>query len=150
MASFANEPEINNDLLSDEEVDDQMNNCKVCMKPFNKLLAHLRFQKVCRDGYGEEGLKRLKEEQSLKRKKDKAKWKHEKELQQKGSEENLQLTKCKVCEQSFKTMNGHFRFNPDCKSHYSDAELSNHDMNPDPNRKDYFSKYHKENRLDKH
>lgn len=150
MASLANEPKLNNDLLPDEEVDDQMNNCKVCMKPFNKLLAHLRFQKVCREGYGEEELNQLKEEQSLKRKKDKAKWKHEKELQQNDSKEDQQLTKCKVCQGSFKTIKGHFRFNPDCKSQYSDAELSKLEMNSDPNRKCYFSKYHKEHRQDKH
>ena len=150
MASFANEPGLNDDSVPDEEVDDQMNNCKVCMKPFNKLLGHLRFQKVCREGYGEEELNRLKEEQSSKRRKDKAKWKHEKELQQNDSKEIQQLTKCKVCQGSFKTIKGHFRFNPDCKRQYSDAELSKLEMISDPNRKDYFSKYHKEHRLDKH
>ena len=148
-ANLGNRAKFGNEDMedSDQEIDDQMNNCKVCMKPFNKLLAHLRFQEVCRNGYAEMELEELKQKQASKRKVYKAKSKHDKELKKKP-EDTSKLDKCKVCQRSFKNINGHFRFNPDHKERYSEAELSKINLKFEQNKKDYFSNYHKSHPAD--
>ena len=148
-ANLENRAKFGNDDMedSDQEIDDQMNNCKVCMKPFNKLLAHLRFQEVCRNGYNEMELEGLKQKQASKRKAYKAKSKHDKELK-KEQQDTSQMDKCKVCQRSFKNINGHFRFYPDHKDKYTEAELSKINLKFEQNKKDYFSNYHKSHPAD--
>ena len=107
-------------------------------------MLHVTKNDICNAGYGENGLKTLKEAAAADRRRYKTEWKQNQSTSEKMQDYNQT---CGVCNLDFKNVKHHLNQSPDCKKMYKEEELKELTKKIDEkikeNTKTYNSEYYK-------
>ena len=98
----------------------KLRKCNVCKSKFANLLLHVTKNEHCNAGYGENGLKMLKEAAAADRRRYKTEWKQNQSSSEKMQDDNQT---CGICNLDFKNIKHHLNQSPDCKKRYKEEEL---------------------------
>ena len=107
--------------ISQPDIAESLQSCKVCKKKFKNLAQHLRQKQDCKYGYSSEST-------------DESTSSNESEPSKKV-ESTKKLNQCKVCKKVFKSLAQHIRQNPDCKILNESTDESTTSNAPGPSRK---------------
>ena len=114
--------DLQDDLPKNQEKDEiqppALTECKGCHKQFSRILGHIGQNKKCKNSYGEEDLKQLKEDAKSERQKYKNVWKRQKSTSEK------EYKMCEVCKETFLNLKQHLNRTPDCQNKYDKEQLS--------------------------